>query len=471
MSRTVTNRFSLAVVALAVSAIAPVAVQAQGNDRPAPPASSRFAVESQRLADGLVDAVNTAGFDNLVDYSNRVEGVAQPIAAFPNIDVAVIELDRVGQVVGVANVLFDRDKLDGHQVQIDPRTLQASGVTFTQWRTERWDDQSLWDAGPAATDVLAGAGADVEFMVPYPASVLKVMVGYSIMRLVDAGQITLDTTHTYRRIDGRGCEVNGRSQTVAEWMDEMITISANGATCALLQLINDLGELDAANAHFAELGLDTLRMYPAQPDVGAVWLAAPARMSMGALDTAKLTVLLAGSQRQLWRGPDGKPVTERVLSASSRDFLRGLLAEQGFHEVLSTGLLCGSTDTVAGIPALVPERFIDPDTGNGVVDGIDFGYDVRPCNESAEVTFAHKTGLISVAGNDTGIVRALPGEDGRWYVVSIHTSVGSRFGDAAWANSTPNACFSAPFVCYPPAYARVGAAIDALIVDRPTRVR
>jgi hypothetical protein len=166
-----------------------------------------------------------------------------------------------------------------------------------------------------------------------------------------------------RRIDGRGCEVNGRSQTVAEWMDEMITISANGATCALLQLINDLGELDAANAHFAELGLDTLRMYPAQPDVGAVWLAAPARMSMGALDTAKLTVLLAGSQRQLWRGPDGKPVTERVLSASSRDFLRGLLAEQGFHEVLSTGLLCGSTDTVAGIPALVPERFIDPDTG------------------------------------------------------------------------------------------------------------
>ena len=466
MRRPVKNRFSLAVVAaLAVSATLPVAVQARGNDRPAPPVSREFAVESQRLADGLVNAVTTAGFNDLVDYSNRINGVAQRIAALPNIDVAVIELDSDGEIVGAANVLFDRDKPNGHQVQIDEGSLQASGVTFTQWRTDRWENEGSWDKGPALGDVLAGDDADVEFMVPYPASVLKVMVGYSIMRLVDAGKITLNTKHTYRRIGGSGCEVDRRKEKVADWMDEMITISSNGATCALLQLINDLGQLDAANAHFAELGLDTLRMYPAQPDVGATWLAAPARMTMGALDTAKLTLLLAGSQDQLWSDPDGDPVTEDVLSASSRDFLRGLLAEQGFHEVLSTGLLCGSPDTVAGIPALVPEQFIDRKSGHGVVDGIDFGYDVRPCNESAEVTFAHKTGLISVSGNDTGIVRALPGEDGRWYVVSIHTSVGYRFGDAAWASSTPDACSSAPFVCYPPAFARVGAAIDALIID------
>ena len=133
MRRPVKNRFPLAVVvALAVSAIAPVAVQARGNDRPAPPVSSEFAVESQRLADGLVNAVTTAGFNDLVDYSNRIGGVAQPIAALPNIDVAVIELDSEGEIVGAANVLFDRDKPNGHQVQIDPQSLQASGVTFTQ---------------------------------------------------------------------------------------------------------------------------------------------------------------------------------------------------------------------------------------------------------------------------------------------------------------------------------------------------
>jgi hypothetical protein len=201
-----------------------------------------------------------------------------------------------------------------------------------------------------------------------------------------------------------------------------------------------------------------------------VWLDAPARMTMGAMDTAKLMLLVSGSTRNLWRGPDGRPLRADVLSDDSRDFLGGLLLEQGFHEVLSTGLLCGSEDTVPGIPALVPDRFIAP-SGNGVVAGIDFGYDVRPCNATAEVTFAHKTGLISVAGNDAGIVRALPGEDGRWYVVAINASVGTRFGDSAWARSTPNACDGAPFVCYPPAFARMGAAIDQLVVDRPRNVR
>jgi hypothetical protein len=430
----------------------------------------RFATESRRLADGLVDAVTSAGWDDLVDYSVRVGGVAQPIRALPNVDVAVIELDSTGHVVGAANVLLDRDKPDGYRVSLDPRTLAPRGVEFTQWRTARWNTQDAWDAGPAADDVLAGAGSDVEFMVPYPASVLKVMVAYAIVRLVDDGSITLDTEHTYRRVDGRGCEVDGRTRTIAEWMDGMITVSGNGPTCALLQVLEDLGELDAANDHFAELGLETLRMFPAQRDVGAVWLDAPARMTMGAMDTAKLLLLVSGSTRNLWRGPDGRPVRADVLSADSRAFLEGLLLEQGFHEVLSTGLLCGSEDTVAGIPALVPARFIAPN-GHGIVAGIDFGYDVRPCNATAEVTFAHKTGLISVAGNDAGIVRALPGEDGRWYVVAINASVGTRFGDAAWARSSPNACDGAPFVCYPPAFARTGAAIDQLVVDRPRNVR
>jgi hypothetical protein len=105
------------------------------------------------------------------------------------------------------------------------------------------------------------------------------------------------------------------------------------------------------------------------------------------------------------------------------------------------------------------------------VDGIDFGYDVRPCNDTAEVTFAHKTGLVSISGNNAGIVKALPGQDGRWYVVALNSSIGTRFGDAAWAASRPNACSGAPFVCYPPAFARMGADIDALIKARPQNVR
>lgn len=466
------SRGIVAALLLALLAPGTAAAQSPSTAERAAGSQGRFATESQRLADGLADALSTAGWGDLVDYHDRVDGVAQPIRALPNVDVAVIELDRTGHVVGAANVLLDRDKPSGHEVRIDPRTLQPLGVQFTQWRTQRWNTQSAWDAGPADHDVLAGADADVEFMLPYPASVLKVMVAYSILRLVDDGTLTLETEHTYRRVDGRGCEVDGRTRTVAAWMEAMITVSANGPTCALLQLLEDLGELDAANQHFvSDLGLETLRMYPGQRDVGATWLDAPARMTMGAMDTAKLMLLVSGSTKSLWRGPDGRPIRADVLSQESREFFEGLLLEQGFHEVLSTGLLCGSGDTVPGIPALVPDRFISPTTGHGIVAGIDFGYDVRPCNETAEVTFAHKTGLISVAGNDAGIVRALPGEDGRWYVVALNASVGTRFGDAAWATSRPNACDGAPWVCYPPAYARMGAAIDQLVEDRPQRVR
>ena len=472
----------LVAVALALAMFVPGVAAAQPAAQPGaqsgPPATApvgpgvnqgRFAVESQRLADGLQVALADAGWDDLVDHSVRVGGVAQPIRALPNVDVAVIELDRQGHVVGAANVLLDRDKPEGLQVRLDPRTLEAQGIEFTQWRTARWSTQSAWDAGPAPDDVLAGAGSDVEFMVPYPASVLKVMVAYAVLRLVDRGIVDLDTPVFNAP---PSCGNAGQTRTVEEWLDAMITVSGNGPTCALLQLIHREGELEEANRHFVEdLGLATFRMVPGNIPNGSTWLDEPARMTMGAMDTARFMLLVAGSAKNLYRGPDGSPLREDVLSERSRSVFQRLLAEQGFHEVLSTGLLCGSPDTVPGIPALVPDRFISPSTGHGVVAGIDFGYDVRPCNETAEVTFAHKTGLISVAGNDTGIVRALPGGDGRWYVVALHASVGSRFSDTAFAASQPNACFGPPFVCYPSAYARMGAAIDQLVKDRPRNVR
>jgi hypothetical protein len=152
-----------------------------------------------------------------------------------------------------------------------------------------------------------------------------------------------------------------------------------------------------------------------------------------------------------------------------------VLLDQSFHEVLSTGNLCGSDDAAPGIPAVVPKRWIDPETGHVVTyDGdlqLDFGYDVRPCNKAAEVTFAHKTGLVSFSGNDAGIVKALPGEDGRWYVVAVHSNVGYRFGDPDWASADPNACFDSPYVCYSRAYGRLGKAIDDLVKRRPEHVR
>jgi hypothetical protein len=348
----------------------------------APAGGVRTARESARLAEGLAAAVRDAGFDQLVDFQTVVDGVAQPAAALPNVDVAVIELDRRGHVVGAANVLYDRDSPEGYVVALDRRTLQPLDVRFSQWRGERWDDQALWSAGPAPADVLAGPAApDKDFMVPYPASVLKVMVAYGVLRLVDEGTVALDDPVTYHDVDGRSCaygpsnyggggptEADGATDTLGSWLEQMTTVSDNFATCVLLQLLHDTGGLERTNAEFARLGLTTLRMEPSQPDVGSGW--SSGRMTMGALDTARLMLLVAGTKHELWRAPDGSRVTgDSGLSRASQAYYRSLLLDQSFHEVLSTGNLCGSSDAGPGIPALVPERWLDPETGNVVTTG------------------------------------------------------------------------------------------------------
>ncbi len=451
--------------------------------------SASFARESARLSAGLARAVTKAGFDTLVDYDNvDSSGTAQPAAHLPNVDVAVIELTPQGRVVGAANVLYDRDSPKGFTVRIDPRHLTTKGVEFSRWRLNRWDDQAAWDAGPAAEDVTVPArNPQKSYMAAYPASVLKVMVAHSIYRLVDQRRLTLSTPVRYHEevVDGEvqtcaygpsnptGAEpapvADGATDTVAGWLDQMITVSDNFATCALLQEINDQGALAQSNAHFAAIGLPSLRMQPSQPLVGNGW--SSGTMSMGALDTAKLMLIASGAPGKLWTAPNGRAVTANVLSPSSRAAYRADLAEQSFNEVLNPVNLCGSTDAVQGIPSTVPQRWVDPATGNVVTyDGdlaIDFGFDTRPCDAAAQVTFAHKTGLTYNAGSDTGIVRALPGKGGRFYVVAALTNVGNRFGDADWAGSEPNACEGSPYVCYPRAFGRVGAAVDALVKARP----
>lgn len=460
---------------------------ALGGPATAKPQDS-FATESDRLSVGLVSAVAGAGFNTLVDYDNPAgNGKAKPAAFLPNVDVAVIEMAADGGIAGAANVLYDRDSKGGHRVAVDRGTLTTRGVEFSRWRLERWDDQAAWDAGPAPEDVTVPAAKPVkQYMAAYPASVLKVMVAHSIYRLVDSKRLTLGTQVRYHEevVDGvtQTCGygpsnptgaapapvADGATDTVAGWLDQMITVSDNFATCALLQAINDKGALGEANAHFAAIGLPSLRMWPSQPLVGNGW--SSGTMSMGALDTAKLMLIASGAPGRLWTAPNGMPVTADVLSAASRAAYRADLAEQSFNEVLNPVNLCGSSDAVQGIPSTVPQRWVDQSTGNVVTyDGdlaIDFGYDTRPCQEAAEVTFAHKTGLTYNAGSDTGIVRALPGQDGRFYVVATLTNVGNRFGDADWSKSKPNACEGSPYVCYPRAFGRLGAAVDGLVKAR-----
>jgi hypothetical protein len=456
-----------------------------------------FGAESKRLADGLAKAVAGARLDTLVDYDNPGgNGKAKPAAFLPNVDVALIELTADGKVAGAANVLYDRDAPEGYRVAIDSKSLATTGVEFSRWRQNRWDDQSAWDAGPDPADVtVPAADPDKQYMVAYPASVLKVMVAYSIYRLVDRGALSLGGQVTYHEDrslpvgdPGRTCGygpsnpqgldpapvADGATDTLTGWLDQMTTVSDNFATCVLLQAINDQGAIESSNAHFQKLGLTSLRMYPKYPAVGNGW--SSGTMSMGALDTAKLMLLVTGVPGTLWKASDGSAVTASSgLKPASRDHYRADLAEQSFNEVLNPVNLCGSTDAVQGIPSTVPQRWVDPATGDVVTyDGdlvIDFGYDTRPCDEAAEVAFEHKTGLTYNAGGDAGIVTALPGQDGRRYIVATLTNIGYRFGDPDWAKSKPNACEGSPYVCYPRGFGRIGRAVDNLVKARPASAR
>jgi hypothetical protein len=445
--------------------------------------------ESARLSQGLAAAVAAAGFDRLVDYDQPSgNGKAKPASFLPNVDLAVIELSASGQIAGVANVLYDRDSPKGYRVTVDRAALSARGVQFSRWRQERWDTAAGWSTAPARGDVLVQPTTTAKpYMVAYPASVLKLMVAYSALRLVDQGKLALDGLLAFHDVDGVSCGAapsnptgavpapvaNGLTDTVHGWLDKMITVSDNFATCVLLQAIYDQGALDAENQHFLDLGLGTFRMHPQLPQVGSGWLSGT--MTMGALDTTKLLLLVAGPQGPLWAGPRGPVTSASGLSAGSRRVLLGMLGEQSFNEVLNPVNLCGTSDAVQGIPSTVSQRWVDPKTGNVVTyDGdlvIDFGYDTRPCQAAAQVDFAHKTGLTYNAGGDAGIVRALPGQDGRWYLVAALASVGYRFGDAEWNKSKPNACEGSPYVCYPRAFGRLGGAVDALVKARPAMAR
>jgi Beta-lactamase enzyme family len=446
--------------------------------------------ESARLSQGLAAAVTTAGFDRLVDYDQPAgNGKAKPASFLPNADVAVIELTASGQIAGVANVLYDRDSPQGYRVDVDVTSLSARNVQFARWRQDRWDTSAGWSSAPATTDVLVQpTTADKQYMVAYPASVLKLMVAYSTLRLVDQGELGLDASLSFHDVDGASCGAapsnpsgavpapvaDGLTDTVRRWLDQMITVSDNFATCVLLQAIHDQGALDAENQHFLDLGLGTFRMRPQLPQVGSGWLSGT--MTMGALDTTKLLLLISGAAGRLWTSPAGAPVSAASgLTAASRQVLLGMLAEQSFNEVLNPVNLCGSGDAVQGIPSTVSPRWVDGSTGNVVTyDGdlvIDFGYDTRPCQAAAQVDFAHKTGLTYNAGGDAGIVRALPGQDGRWYLVAALTSVGYRFGDVDWNKSKPNACEGSPYVCYSRAFGRLGGAVDALVKARPAAAR
>jgi hypothetical protein len=192
---------------------------------------------------------------------------------------------------------------------------------------------------------------------------------------------------------------------------------------------------------------------------------------MTSLDTARLLLLLGGGPGVLWRTPGGKPVrADGVLSRDSRAILLGMLADQGWNDILTTSNWCGRSYPTPGIPSLVADRWVDPGTGTVTVADKAFGQDVRPCNEQAEVSFAHKTGFTYNYLADMGIVWPLEGEAGNGYIVVMMSNLGYRYADSRQADVTQPVCGDDPGndlgVCYTEKFAALGSAVDAILRRR-----
>jgi hypothetical protein len=433
------------------------------------------------LETAVLAAVRAAHFERVIDFGmgNENEPVkahlnlpAATIAQPPNVNVAVLQFDAAGNLVDRAYVLLSRDYPDGLVVPLDA-DAGPSSVRFRRWDIDRFnggtfspgDGQQLttkgWMNNPpltAADDLVPGrTNAPYQFMVPYPASLFKSMVAFHVMRMIDAGKLTLDTEYIYEAADAKP-----EPRKIRDWVDAMITRSDNHATSALLKMFADKNEIAPMNAEFRELNLPTLQINGIDPRTGRGW--DTAKITLTAYDIARMFRLIDGGPGVFWHDAAGQPIRETILSDASRAFLKKTLSDQAYNDCLTTANFPGVEHVQAGIPSHVAERWINPTNGRVRFDDEDYGVDIRTANAAAEVDFAHKTGLTFNYGADAGIVTSLPGKPFRHYIIAFVANLGYRYADEVFAgNKTFPAFAKVSPIAYTQRIPALGRAIDGAV--------
>jgi hypothetical protein len=377
-----------------------------------------------QIAEFLQQAMNDLRFERVIDLK-RSDGPGL-IAQQPQVDATVLELDEAGQIISSGTVLMSPRYPHGLVLPVN------EAFTTDQVRWTRWDDHSWYgNDGDGSVDVIPGREtAPIHFMLPYPASVMKLMIAYGVLRLVDQAVVSIEDKYYYRPEYTPSTAAwasicgNESSGSIRDYLDAMLTWSSNAASCAMIKLLWDYDAIDVLNQEFEGLHLRTLRLAGADPLTGGDWSKA---ITMSSLDTAKLLALINGAVNPLWIAPGGGFATP-VLSDASRSFLIEKLGQQGWNWMLSTANYGNAIYPASGIPHAVDRRWIVND-GTVTVDNVCFGHNVLAANQAAEVTFAHKPGWMPSGGGDAGIVHSLPGHKYRHYVVAVFTNLGNRYQD------------------------------------------
>jgi hypothetical protein len=344
-------------------------------------------VNDDDLAQALMEAVRAQHFEQTADSLRGGE----PLDAPPSIDLAVAVFPRGGSGPVCANVLFSREHPQGLVARFDATTGAVANIAFHADVRDAKGDSYAWLPGADWKRIAFPAwfGQGPRFVAPYPASLLKMMVAVGIGRLVDAGRSDWALPLSFA----------GKTRPIADWLFDMITVSSNEATSALVAHLHERGAIRREGGRevhnemhdaFKAAGLPGLMIANTQPDGG--W-GNGAGSGVGQIQMTAWDAL-----RLMWRLDADAPAMPPLLSAASRDVIRRALDAQKLHHNLSSESLKTLPGWVPGIPA----------------------------------RFAHKTGNTQNYTSDAGIVH-----DGELhYLIAATTSLGMRYAPHADASTT-----------------------------------
>lgn len=375
----------------------------------------------------------------------------------PTLDLAVVAFPHGAPPVW-ANVLVTRGHLEGVVARIGADAGAVQDIRYLVDPTDEQRRSIAWQRGADWTRLqglrtLHGSGP-FESIAPYPASLIKLMVAVGVGLLVDQGQADWNENWAWGSI----------TRTVVDWADRMITESRNDDTSALVALLHARGliERNAAGQEvrnglheaFTACGLPTLRLANTRADGG--WLnrdgAGVGQLQMTAWDTVRLLWLMLPAVMPDAARPPWLPASQRpLMRPQAAEPIWRLLEQQALHEALSSSITVGMAGWRPGIPALVPERWIQADGRVKAADRCWPG-DTRPLQRQATVRFAHKTGTTENYLSDAGLVRSLH-TGGRRYLVALLSTLGSRH--APHPDLATHWCI-----------AELGARIDAWLASR-----
>ena len=393
------------------------------------------------------------------------ENSAPVLTVPPNLDLAVLVLNQLGEISKAANVIISRDYPQGLISNLD-NNLTTRNITWQRWDQKQWDGTRPWisssDLLPEKKRIhdqsdIVGNGV---FMSPYPASLFKLPLSFFLLEEVSSKRLDLSDIRRDLR--------------------KMLTVSSNQSTRNLLKLTHDNQRISAMNRRFKELGLGTIQIKGTDPKSGGSWN--PGLISMSAMDTAKLLWLIQADKgsSSSWANTRNDKPAESKLNSHSKKLLLKHLGNQAFNETLSTANFgvggtrsedMGPPNVIPGIPNYVPGKWIDDITGAVIVnsDGeiIDYGEDVRSYNNDiANKRFLHKTGITYNFGSDAGIVDRNDGKDANRYIISFFSNLGYRYVDEVFSNRKSYPFYDDPGpIAHTQEIPRLGNNVDQLMSD------